>query len=77
MKFRNKRAGKQQQKNQTKVCKHAKRLNSRYCNVCRDENPRIDKYNTHALAVCFPIALKEWGKTLDYGSCFPQLSFRA
>ena len=33
VKFRKKRAGKQQQKNQTKVCKHAKRLNLRSYNV--------------------------------------------
>ena len=40
VKFRNKRAGKQQQKNQTKVFKKARRRNLRYYNVSRDENPQ-------------------------------------
>ena len=29
-----------QQKNQTKVCKNAKRHNLRYCNVSRDKKPQ-------------------------------------
>ena len=40
VKFRNNRAGKQQQKNQKKVFKQAGRRNLRYCNVSRDENPQ-------------------------------------
>ena len=41
MKFRNKRTGKYQQKNQTgKFCKNAKRRNWRYYNVSKDENPQ-------------------------------------
>ena len=37
MKFRNKRAGKQQQKNQTKVFKCVRRLSFHYHEVSRDE----------------------------------------
>ena len=40
VKFRNKRADKQQQKNRTKVCKHTRRRNLRYYNVSRDESPQ-------------------------------------
>ena len=40
MKFRNKRIGKKQQNNQTKVYKHARHRNWRYYNVSRDENPQ-------------------------------------
>ena len=40
VKFRNKRAGKLQQKNQIKVSKHDKRSNLRYHNMSRDESPR-------------------------------------
>ena len=40
MKFRNKEAGTQQQKNQTKVCKHARRSNLHYYNVSRDQSPQ-------------------------------------
>ena len=34
---------KQQQKNQTKVCKNVRRCNLRYYNVSRDENPQREK----------------------------------
>ena len=40
MKFRNKRIGKKQQNNQTKVYKHARCRNWRYYNMSRDENPQ-------------------------------------
>ena len=40
VKFRNKRAGKQQQKNQAKVFKKASRRNLSCYNVGRDENPQ-------------------------------------
>ena len=40
VKFRNKRAGKWQQKNQTKVFKKARRRNLHCYNVNRDENPQ-------------------------------------
>ena len=39
-KFRNKRAGKQKQKNQPKVYKHGRRYNLRYNDVNRDGNPQ-------------------------------------
>ena len=38
MKFRNERTGKSQQKNQIKICKHAKRCNLRSLNVSRGLN---------------------------------------
>ena len=38
VKFRNKRGGRWQQKNQTKICEHDKRRNLRY-NVSGDGNP--------------------------------------
>ena len=40
VKFRNKRVGKWKQRNQIKVCKHARRRNRRYYKVSWDENPQ-------------------------------------
>ena len=40
MRFRNKRAGKWQRKNQTNFCKDNRRRNFRQYNVSRDENPQ-------------------------------------
>ena len=75
-KFRNKRAGKQQQKNERKICKHAKCRNLRYYNVSRDENPHRDNEldypsvdGFHAQLDCkITNVLKKWGETLHYVS---------
>ena len=40
VKFGNKRSDNKEQRNQTKVCKHAERRNLRNYNMSRDENPQ-------------------------------------
>ena len=40
VKFRKERAGKYQQKNQTRVCEHSKSRNLRYYRVSRDKIPQ-------------------------------------
>ena len=46
VKFRNKRADKQQQKNRTKVCKHTRRRNLRYYNVSRESPQGVNEMDS-------------------------------